>query len=166
MAAIKLSDKPTVNTVNDEMIPLVLATGAIVKISKTDLAKAMREAFPAATTIGTDDKIPIFQGGADKLLPFHLLSNEILAASKSAISHRTGGELTNVLKDKKIAFLISFDKSDTSRYLMALIDNTSSSPTSKTINASAIYIGQLTNESISIYGGDVSNLSSIVISVS
>ena len=73
MAAIKLSDKPTVNTVNDEMIPLVLATGAIVKISKTDLAKAMREAFPAATTIGTDDKIPIFQGGADKLLPFHLL---------------------------------------------------------------------------------------------
>ena len=77
MTAIKLSDQPTVTTVNKELIPLVSETGAVFQISVANLAKAMREAFPAATTIGADDKIPISQGGVDKLLPFQVLSKEL-----------------------------------------------------------------------------------------
>ena len=65
-------------TINNEDLVLTTSEGVRFKISKGDLAKAMREAFPAATTIGNEDKIPIIQGGVDKTTTFQSLSNAVV----------------------------------------------------------------------------------------
>ena len=67
-------------TINNEDLVLTTSDGVRLKISKGDLAKAMREAFPAATNIGNEDKIPIIQGGVDKTATLQVLTNQIYRA--------------------------------------------------------------------------------------
>ena len=130
MTAVKLSDKQTVTTVNEEFIPLVSSTGAVFKISKTNLAKAMREAFPAATTIGADDKIPIFQGGADKLLPFQVFCNAVkrsnrvsIPAGSTHIINDSGSNLLMISPLSSSAALDIISTTTTSVYITASVND-------------------------------------------